>query len=455
MNNEPRPTHFFTTSPFDDAPLKKYDFADSQQVQDQLQTLHRSFDTWRQSPLAQRSALLKKWSQALKDHSAELAQLVHSEMGKPLAEAKAEIIKSATACDYYSQHGPQFLQSQKIDSDYAESWVSYQPLGIVFILMPWNFPIWQVLRCAAPAIMAGNTVLLKPAEITAGSQMLLTQILQEASQPEPIFSALLMDHTTAAQVIADRRVQGVSFTGSANGGRQVAQLAGQNLKKSVLELGGSDPYIVLADADVAHAAKVCAQARMVNNGQSCVAAKRFLLSHSIAESFIAAFLQQMQSYPQAPLAHKKFRDQLHQQVIRLQEAGGEILLGGQIPQGPGAFYPPTAIQFTDHPKILQNEELFGPAAIVCVAPDDPTALAWANECELGLGGAVFTQQIEKIKSWAEINLQVGMVAINDSVKSDARLPFGGVRHSGYGRELGPQGLLEFVNIKTVSVGKKI
>ncbi|KHD87963.1 MAG: succinate-semialdehyde dehydrogenase [Bdellovibrio sp. ArHS] len=443
---------FSTVNPATGATLNTYQHTSWEEAKKAIEAASEDFKSWRQTSFEQRADVLRKLAQSLRQYKTELAQMMNQEMGKLLAEGKAEVEKCAMTCEYYAQEAAEMLQSQPAPSSpYKKAKVSFQPLGVVFSIMPWNFPLWQTIRFAAPALMAGNVILLKHADLTAGTAALIGQIFSDLTKNYKLLRNIQVNHDVAAQVIADNHIRGVTFTGSSQGGRSVAIEAAKNLKKVVLELGGSDAYLVLEDADVEMAAKTCVKARLVNCGQSCVAGKRFIVHEKVAKDFIHHFVNEMKGTEIAPLASKKFQKTIIEQVEKLKSWGGKVVLGGTAPQGEGAYYPATVVVFEkNHPK-LHAEEVFGPVASILIAKNTQEALDFANSSPYGLGGGVFTGDVKKGEELVEKELQAGFVVVNDYVKSDPRIPFGGVKESGYGRELGHFGILEFVNIKTVAV----
>ncbi|MGD9387082.1 MAG: NAD-dependent succinate-semialdehyde dehydrogenase [Gammaproteobacteria bacterium] len=416
---------------------------------------------WRAQPLAERVELLRRVARVLRAQRDDLARLATLEMGKLKAEARAEIEKCATACDYYAEHAEAFLADEPVATDAGDSRVVYQPLGTVLAVMPWNFPFWQAIRCAAPALAAGNTVLLKHASNVPQCALAIEQVFADAGCREGVFRTLLIGSDAVDGVIADPRVHAVSLTGSDRAGRAVAATAGEHLKKCVLELGGSDAFIVLEDADLEAAVEQGLKSRFQNAGQSCIAAKRFLLQAGIADAFLERFVAGAEALvpgdPEdagttlGPLARHDLRDELHEQVQDAVERGARVLTGGGPLEGPGAFYAPTVLDGITPDMRAWAEELFGPAASVLRIEDAEHALAVANGSPFGLGGAVWTQDLEQGAALAR-RLECGAAFVNGMVKSDPRLPFGGVKDSGYGRELSRHGLLEFVNAKTLWVG---
>ena len=408
-----------------------------------------------------RTEWLLQAADRLRARREELGHLMTAEMGKTFASALAEVDKCGWVCRYYAENGASFLSDEVVESGARASRVRYEPLGVVLAIMPWNFPLWQVFRFAAPALVAGNAGLLKHASNVPGCSLAIESVFAEAGFPPGAFQSLLIPAGRAEALVADHRIAAVTLTGSEPAGRAVARAAGQSLKKSVLELGGSDPFIVLADADLEAAVETAVQARIINNGQSCIAAKRFIVSEEIAEDFETRFIGRMEALKTGdpmdpntdvgPLATSSIRAELHEQVTATVAAGAHLSVGGVLPTGPGFFYPPTVL--TDVPLRCPAavEELFGPVAPVFRAGSATEALDLANATDFGLGASVWTRDEELVTLFVE-GLQAGSVFVNGMVASDPRLPFGGIKRSGYGRELGVFGLREFLNIKTVWIG---
>jgi len=420
-----------------------------------------AFGTWRDLPVADRAKPLLRAANRLEADPDEFARLMALEVGKPIAEGRSEAAKSAWVCRYYADNAEAFLAPEQITTEAADSFVAFRPLGPVLAVMPWNFPFWQVFRAAAPALMAGNTMLLKHAANVPGCALAIERIFREAGFPQGVFQTVLTGSDRVAELIADPVIRGITLTGSTPAGRAVAAAAGQHLKKCVLELGGSDPYVILADADVAAAAEVCVTSRLINSGQSCIAAKRLVVVESIRQEFEAAVVERMtrttwgdpmdESSDIGPLARIDLRDGLHDQVIRSEEAGARCLLGGVNPGGPGAFYPPTVLTDVRSGNPAYDEELFGPVAAILPVADDAAAIAVANDTSFGLGAAVFTSDLARGTRIATEQLEAGCCFVNGFVRSDPRLPFGGIKDSGLGRELSRFGIREFVNVKTIVV----
>jgi succinate-semialdehyde dehydrogenase/glutarate-semialdehyde dehydrogenase len=415
--------------------------------------------SWRSTSKAEKSNLLNNAAKVLRERKTDLSLLMALEMGKPLKDGAGEVEKCAAVCEYYAENGESYLKDQLVETDASKSFISFQPLGIVLAIMPWNFPFWQVFRFLAPGLMAGNCGLLKHASNVPGCALAIEAVMLEAGFPKHVFQTLLIDSKATRNVIGHPLVKAVTITGSTAAGMKVAEQAGGLLKKSVLELGGSDPYVVLEDADLELAAEVCAQSRLINNGQSCIAAKRFIVVESIEKEFTERFRAKMAARvtgdPQeehvdlGPMARLDLRDDLHKQVLDNIKAGAKCILGGTIPQfnGQHAYYTPTILTGVKAGMPAYQDETFGPVAAIISAKDTNDAIRIANDTVFGLGSAVFTRG-ERI---ANYELQAGSCFVNALVKSDPRLPFGGINQSGYGRELGLFGIHEFVNVKTIYI----
>jgi len=425
--------------------------------------LERSLTAWRayrHTPLADRTRCLTAAAAILEAEYDRFARIMTLEMGKPIAAARAEARKCATACRYYAEHGERLLADEEIDAGAGRSYLRYQPLGPVLAVMPWNFPFWQVFRFAAPALMAGNTGLLKHASNVPGCALVIEEIIRRAGFPDDVFQTLLIGSDQVARLIDDSRVKAVSLTGSEAAGVQVASQAGRQIKKTVLELGGSDPFIVMPTADLDRTARVAAEARTINNGQSCIAAKRFIVDRSVAPAFEVRFVAAMESLKLGdpmdettqigPLATPAILEDLDRQVRSSVDLGARILTGGQKLDRPGNYYAPTVLADVSPDSPAYREELFGPVAVLLHADGINDAIRLANDTAFGLGASAWTADPSEQSLFID-ELEAGMVFINGMVASDARLPFGGVKRSGYGRELSAWGLREFVNIKTVRV----
>lgn len=425
-----------------------------------IDAAHTAWQDWRVMEPAARARCLREVAARLGARARELAELITTEMGKPLKSARSEIEKCIWVCEYFADHAHAFLADEPARTDAARSYVRFEPLGVILAVMPWNFPFWQLFRFAAPALMAGNACVLKHASNVSGCALAIEQLFREAGCPGNLLRTLLIGSDQVEDVIWNEQVRAVTLTGSTAAGREIAAAAGRALKKTVLELGGSDPYIVLADADVERAAGTCAASRLINAGQSCIAAKRFIVEDAVFEKFTAAFVEKMRRVKMGdpmledtevgPLARADLREALHKQVAASIAQGARCLLGGAIPEGPGYFYPPTVLTDVVPGMPAFDEETFGPVAALIRARDAGEAVRLANKSPYGLGAAVFSENIERAEAVAK-QLEAGFVAINDFVRSDPRLPFGGIKDSGYGRELSHYGIKEFVNIKTVYI----
>ena len=423
-----------------------------------LERAEATFQEWREVSMEQRAAKMQAAARVLRERRAEYAARMVEEMGKTLAAAEAEVDKCAWVCEHFATHAARYLAPETIPTDASESFVRFDPLGPILAVMPWNFPFWQVFRFAAPALMAGNVGLLKHASNVPGCAIAIEQVFREAGFPDGAFQTLLIPSRMVERVIRDPAVRAVTLTGSEPAGRSVASVAGSALKKTVLELGGSDAFIVLRDADLDDAVNTAVAARILNNGQSCIAAKRFIVEHAIADRFEHAFIAKMASLKVAdpmdrstdlgPLAREDLLMELHDQVQRTVAAGASLRLGGHRLDRPGFFYAPTVLAGVRPGMPAFDEETFGPVAAIVRANDPEDAIRLANQSSFGLGAAVFTRDLNLARRCAA-RIEAGSVFVNGLVKSDPRLPFGGVKQSGYGRELSAFGIREFVNIKTV------
>ena len=416
------------------------------------------FATWSKSPFAERRELLRSLAQRLEGRATPFAETMALEMGKPLAEGEAEAKKCAWVCRYYAEEGERALAPDSHESDGSEAYVRYDALGPILAIMPWNFPFWQVFRFMAPAIAAGNVTILKHAPGVPRCALAISDLMKEAGTPEGVFQNLFLGNDQAARVIRDPRIQGVTLTGSSRAGKQVGAVAGGNLKTMVMELGGSDPFVVFADADLDEAAEVGALARCINSGQSCVSAKRFLVERSAFDDFEKRFIERLstrkvgdptdRSVQIGPLARKDLKDNLVRQVSESVAAGAEVVFRGEAPDGPGFFYPVSAITKVTEEMPAYSEELFGPAAVLLPFDDEDRAVSVANDTSYGLGASLWTSDRSRAERLIP-RIEAGAVFINGLVKSDPRIPFGGIKESGFGRELAYEGLREFVNRKTV------
>ena len=449
-----------TINPATGESIRVFDAFDPNRLNQSLDRAAAAFEQHRRTSFAARAECMRKAAGILEAECRELGRLMTLEMGKPIKAAIAEAEKCATACNYYAENAQRFLADQPVQMEGGKSWVAFQPLGVVLAIMPWNFPFWQVFRFAAPALMAGNVGILKHASNVPQCALAIEDIFRRAGLTPNAFQTLLTGSEVVADIIADRRVAAVTLTGSEGAGRSVAGTAGKNLKKSVVELGGSDPFIVMPSADIDSAASTAVTARMINNGQSCIAAKRFIIHEKVYDEFLTRFVRGVESLrigdpmdektELGPLATSAIRDELDQQVKASVAAGAKLRTGGRKLDGKGFYYAPTVLVDIPPSAPAASDELFGPVASVFRAKDIDDAIRIANGTSFGLGASAWTRDSgERDRFVAEI--ESGMVFINGMVASDARLPFGGVRNSGFGRELGEFGIREFVNIKSVRV----
>ena len=431
------------------------------EVERALSGAHAAFLEWRGVPIAERAASMRSAARGLRARKDEFARTMTVEMGKPIVQGEAEVEKCAWTCDYYAEHAAAMLASDPRETDALRSYIRYDPLGVVLAIMPWNFPFWQVFRFAAPALMAGNGAILKHASNVSRCALQIEEVFRQAGFPRHLFRTVLLESAAVSPLIADRRISAVTLTGSDGVGSKVAEQAGRELKKTVLELGGSDPFIVLADADLAVTARGAADARLVNGGQSCIAAKRFIVVEPVLARFEERLVERMQARRMGdpldeatavgPQARHDLRDELDRQVQESLARGARARLGCAAPDGPGAFYPPSVLSGVTPGMPAFDEELFGPVAAVIAARDEKDAIRLANSSVFGLGAAVFTADRGRGERIARHQLEAGSCFVNAFVRSDPRLPFGGIKQSGYGRELADVGMREFVNIKTLCV----
>jgi len=441
--------------------LEEYPEMSGSEVEEILEGAHQAQRDWRATAFFHRAQRMNRAAQILRERSEDYAGLMTREMGKPLREARGEVEKCAWVCEYYAENAEAQLAPEPVDTPDTEAntYVAFRPIGVVLAIMPWNFPFWQVFRFAAPNLMAGNAGILKHAPNVPGCALAIEQVFHEAGFPPEIFRSVIVDLDLTQTIIEHPLIRGVTLTGSVGAGKAVAAQAGGQIKKTVLELGGSDPYIILEDADLDAAVEICVTSRMLNSGQSCIAAKRFLVVEPLREEFERRMVERMgqavmgdpmdEDTTLGPQARPDLRDQLHRQVRESVEEGARLLLGGELPEGPGAFYPATVLADVEPGMPAYHEELFGPVASIIGVGDEREAMRIANDTAFGLGAAVFTADRERGERLAVEELDAGACFVNAFVRSDPRLPFGGVKESGYGRELSPFGIREFVNVKTV------
>jgi len=441
--------------------IATYEEFTPEQVEQALAETQAAFLHWRETTFDERARLMRRAAEILRERKGRYGALMTAEMGKTIAEAEAEVEKCAWNCDFYTENAERFLADEPVQTNARESYVAYEPLGVILAVMPWNFPFWQVFRFAAPALMAGNTALLKHASNVSGSALAIEEVFRDAGFPKGAFRTMILPGAEVHKVIEDPRVRAVTLTGSDITGEKIAATSGRVLKKTVMELGGSDPFIVLADADLDAAAQTAARARFQNAGQSCIAAKRFIVESPVAAAFEQKFAEAVKTLTVGdpmdrdtqvgPIARGDLRDDLDRQVRRSVEQGARVVLGGRPKGGTGYFYEPTILADVTPEMACFREETFGPVAAVIRARDAEEAVALANDSDFGLGAALWTSDLNRARDLAR-RIESGSVFINGMVASDPRLPFGGVKRSGYGRELSAFGIREFVNIQTVWVG---
>ncbi|TLY10285.1 MAG: NAD-dependent succinate-semialdehyde dehydrogenase [Thaumarchaeota archaeon] len=448
-----------TINPSTGKAIAAYDNESPEQVNRKVKAAREAFSKWKKLDLAERAEYMRRLGRVMRKNREEYARLVTEEMGKPVRQSLAEIEKCAWVCDYYAERAEVFLRDEIIPTEFRKSFVSFEPLGVVACIMPWNFPFWQVMRFAVPTLTAGNVGVLKHSSICLGSALKLEQAFRDAGFPENVFQSVIGDYR-AGEALVQAKIDAVSVTGSVNTGKRVAELASQDLKKFVLELGGSDPFVVLEDADLNQTAYMATQSRLLNTGQSCISAKRFIVVKEVADKFTKLFVENTQAEvvgdpldsktTVGPLVRDSQRQALAKQVEDARGKGGRILTGGQPIKREGFFYEPTIISNVNHEMEIVKEEVFGPAAPVIVVNSEEEAIREANDSEFGLGASIWTNNIERGIKLAR-QIESGIVSVNEMVKSDPRLPFGGIKKSGIGRELSEFGIREFVNIKSVVV----
>lgn len=448
-------------NPADLQVIKTYNSMLPAEVNNIIDLTNNAFDEWKGTTFDQRSKLMMKAADVLRKKKEEYSKLMTLEMGKPISQSRAEVEKCAWVCEYYAENAEKFLADEIIETDASKSFIAFQPLGIVLAVMPWNFPFWQVFRFAAPGLMAGNAGILKHASNVSGCALAIEEVFKESGFPENLFRTVLVPSSQMEEVIKNEKIKAVTLTGSVPAGKSVAKNAGAVLKKTVMELGGSDPYLIFEDADLELAAETCVTARLINGGQSCIAAKRFIIVEKVYDSLEKLFVEKMKSKKMGdpfdesnhigPQASVTLRDELHQQVTKSIELGAKLLLGGVIPETKGAWYPPTVLSKVKKEMPAYDEELFGPVAALIKAKNEAEAIEIANDSIFGLGAALFTKDSKRGEKIAKEKIQAGCCFVNAFVKSDPRLPFGGIKESGYGRELSSIGIREFVNIKTVYI----
>ncbi|MEZ4871098.1 MAG: NAD-dependent succinate-semialdehyde dehydrogenase [Bdellovibrionales bacterium] len=453
---------FTTINPKNGKAMHVYELDDHHQMEEKLNLCHQSFQNWRARSVEDRCQLMQNLKTTLEKHTPEWARLITDEMGKPIVESRAELKKCAQMIQFYAENGVEFLQDEPIKTQYQKSYITYQPQGLIFGIMPWNFPFWQVLRFAVPALITGNVVVVKHAPNVLGCLHAIQSLFREDGFPDYVYESLVIEVETVEKVVADPRVRGVSFTGSEAAGRSVGELAGRHLKKVVLELGGSDAYLVLSNANVEHAARSCVASRFINAGQSCVAAKRWIVHKNVKDEFVQkvkGFVAEFklgdprdEETRLGPLARQDLRDKVADQVRRSIQGGATVVVGGEGIEVPGScYYPVTVLEGVEPGQPAFDEELFGPVAAIITVDSDERAIELANQSEYGLGGAVFTENLTQGEDIARTHMDTGGVFVNDFYRSMPALPFGGVKASGMGRELSHHAMYEFANMKVVVV----
>ncbi|MBI5223941.1 NAD-dependent succinate-semialdehyde dehydrogenase [Candidatus Micrarchaeota archaeon] len=450
---------FYSINPTTEEKLEEFEYSSVALAKEKVAKAHAAFLLWRKCDVKERSSYLSKLTGAIRKGSRKYARLATIEMGKPINQAISEIEKCTLACEYHAQNAERFLEDEKIETESKKSYVAYEPMGVILGIMPWNFPFWQVFRFAAATLAAGNTIIVKHASNVPQCALAIEEIFREAGFPAGVYQNVFLEGKDASALIADPRISGVSMTGSTSAGAKVAQTAGENIKKAVFELGGSDAFIVTKDADLEKAARIGITARFQNNGQSCIAAKRFLVHESIAEEFKKQFSEEIlklrvgdplfEKTDVGPLARSDLRIDLEDQLARATAQGAKILWGGKKIERKGFFFEPTIVESTKK-TILANEETFGPLATIIVGKTDEELISIANSTQYGLGGSIWCKDLKVAEKYAR-ELQCGMASVNTIVKTDPRLPCGGTKTSGLGRELGSFGIREFTNIKAVVI----
>lgn len=447
-----------TTNPATGKEIKSYETLTNEEIQDKLAIGQEAFQSWKKLSYAERAEYLMKVAQILKNESEEYGKIITEEMGKPLHEATGEVAKCAWVCEHYAEKGEEYLQKEYVETEAKKSYMQFDPIGIILEVMPWNFPFWQAFRVSAPTLMAGNVIVLKHASNVPGSALAIEEIFRKAGVPEGVFQTLIISSSQVEGVLSDDRVQAVSLTGSEYAGSQVASIAGREIKKSVMELGGTDPFIVMPDADMDAAINTCMIAKYLNGGQVCISAKRLVLHKDIAEEFMTKFIERTKGMTIGdpmnkdtkigPISSEKAWNEIHEQVQANVNAGAELVLGGKKIDGEGFFYESTILSGITKDMPGYYEEIFGPVSLVFIVDSEDEAIKLANDSRYGLGASVWTQDEELIEKFTN-EIEAGSVFVNEMVKTDPRISVGGIKKSGYGREIGEYGIKEFTNIKAV------
>ena len=450
-----------TINPANGQEIASYPAYDEKKIENVITQAEKTFEEWRKTTLPERALVLVNIAIELRRQKEQLAKLATQEMGKPIQQSRDEIEKCAKTLEFYAANGENYIANAVVGTDAQKSYVSCRPLGIILAVMPWNFPYWQIFRAFAPAIMAGNVMILKHASCVCACALAIEKIINYSIMPKGLLQTLLIPSSKVERLINDPAICAVTLTGSTGAGKEVAAIAGRNLKKTVLELGGSDAYIILEDADLENAAEICVKGRLINSGQSCVSAKRFVVVKPVRKQFEKLVTEKMkaatfgdpmnEANTIGPMAREDLRNELHSQVMLSIEQGAKLLCGGFIPDMEGYYYPPTVLTYVKKGMPAYDDELFGPVAVIIEAKDESDAIRIANDSIYGLGCGIFSANIENAERIAAEEIEAGNCFVNDFVHSDPRLPFGGIKQSGYGRELGEYGIKEFVNIKTVYI----
>lgn len=465
MSTTDKKKNFATINPTSEEEIKSYTYMTNDEAKNAVEKCHEAHLKWRQTPIADRAKIINAIGKELMSQKDKLAALMTEEMGKLLRQGHQEIELCAGICEFTATEGLNVLKDEERElSDGGKGIITYAPIGVIYGIQPWNFPAYQVIRYSISNLMAGNGILLKHAENVTGSALLLQEIYETAGLPKNLFKVLIIDHDQSDIIIENDLVKGVTLTGSSKAGRIIAKKAGEVLKKTVLELGSNDAYLVLEDADVAMAAKTCVQGRVYNNGETCVAAKRFIVTEKVYDEFKAAFLEGMKaivtgdptekSSKMGPIARKDLRETLHEQVEKSVEKGAKIILGGKVPNGKGYFYPATILENVKPGQPAYDDELFGPVASLIKAKDDDDAMRIANDSQFGLGGGIFSKNEKNAIELAQKHFDTGIININSFGLANPNMPFGGIKNSGFGREHGGFGMREFVNVKSIMIPKK-
>ena len=462
MNNKkPNNDLIKTINPATGKIIKTYTIMSDSTINEIINNTHNAFNLWKKSSFLQRSEKLIKLADMLRQNKKKYAMIITEEMGKPITQSLAEIDKCVWVCEYYAKNSKKYLQDRIIKTEKHKTKVCYQPLGIVFAIMPWNFPFWQVFRFLCPNLMAGNAGLLSHAPISTGAALAIEELVFQAGFPKNLFRSLIIDNKGSEKVIANKKVIGVTLTGSEAAGKSVASIAGKHLKKVVLELGGADPYLILEDADLEKAANSCVSSRLNNTGQVCIAAKRIIIVKSIYKEFEKLIFKKIKTYKMGdpknkntnfgPIAREDLRSHLHSQISKSIKQGANLITGGKIPNKEGFYYPPTLLTNVKENMVAFKEELFGPVIALIKAKDEEEAISLANNSNYGLGASIFTSDLIRGEQIATELIDSGSVTVNNFVSSDPRVPFGGIKSSGFGRELSEEGIKEFINIKSISI----